>query len=58
LSQLDWKGIEHQIYKCARCRTRFNGEQLIMRDRIVCPNCGYHIITKVKPPIAKRVKAV
>jgi DNA-directed RNA polymerase subunit RPC12/RpoP len=56
LSQLDWKGIENQIYECPRCGYQMKGEELVVRDRIVCPRCGYHVIKKVKPPIVKRMK--
>ena len=55
---LDWDGIRNQVYECARCHYRFKGEECIMRDRLVCPQCSYKVLIKIKPPIVKRVKAI
>jgi DNA-directed RNA polymerase subunit P len=46
------------LYECVRCHKRFLGEQIAERGVIKCPECGYRVIKKVKPPIAKRVKAI
>jgi len=49
------KGV---FYECVRCGLVFDGEKIAERGSLKCPDCGYHIIKKVKPPIAKKVKAV
>jgi DNA-directed RNA polymerase subunit P len=49
------KGI---LYECVRCGLVFDGEKIAERGIIKCPDCGYRIIKKVKPPIVKKVKAV
>jgi DNA-directed RNA polymerase subunit RPC12/RpoP len=55
---LDWPGIENVEYECLRCHARFKGQEMLNRDRLACPECGYKIIKKVPPPIVKRVRAV
>jgi DNA-directed RNA polymerase subunit RPC12/RpoP len=57
-AKFEWDEIKGQIYECSRCGARFKGEKLILRNRIVCPECGYRVIKKVKPPVVHRVKAV
>lgn len=52
------EGMETLTYVCVKCGHRFSGEELELRDRIVCPKCGYRVIKKVRPPVVKRVKAV
>ena len=54
---LDWEGIKNQVYECVWCHTTFKGEECLMLDRLACPNCGCRVLKKVRPPIARRVKA-
>ena len=49
------KGIK---YECVRCGYVFDGGELELRNRIVCPQCSYRVIKKVRSPVVKRVKAV
>lgn len=58
MSSLDWDEIKDTTFKCLRCGHTFKGEQMITRDRVVCPVCGYKIVAKIRPPIAKRIRAV
>lgn len=46
------------LYECLRCGYRCDGKEIVDRGRIVCPQCGYRVIKKVRPPIVKRVKAI
>jgi len=55
---LDWDECKNQTYKCLKCGLTFKGEELILRDRIACPRCGFKVIQKVRPPVVKRVKTV
>jgi len=55
---LDWDSMKNQVYECTRCHLRFKGEELIFRDQLKCPRCGYWIMAKTKPPIVKKVKAI
>jgi len=55
---LDWDGMAGVEYECLACKKRFKGEELIFRDKLACPECGFKIIVKVRPPIVRRVKAV
>jgi len=45
-------------YRCGRCGHVFEAKDLEIIPSIMCPNCGYRIIFKVRPAVAKRVKAV
>ncbi|MFN4336380.1 MAG: RNA polymerase Rbp10 [Candidatus Nitrosocaldus sp.] len=45
------------VYECIRCGTRTNSEELQSLPELKCI-CGFRIFRKVRPPIAKRVKAV
>jgi len=56
--KFDWDEIQDLIYKCPRCGYIMKGEELIMRNRIVCPKCGYHVIVKIASPKVRRVKAI
>ncbi len=44
-------------YKCGRCGKTFEAEELKLIPSIMCPYCGYRVIYKVRPPVAKKVKA-
>ena len=57
-AKFDWDEIEKQTYECARCGRLIRGDEIVMRNRVVCPRCGYRVIKKVKPPIVHRIKAV
>ncbi len=45
------------VYECIRCGTRTNSEELKSLPELKCI-CGFRIFRKVRPPIAKRVKAI
>jgi DNA-directed RNA polymerase subunit P len=45
-------------YQCNRCHYTFDGEELVHRTEIKCPICGFRVLNKVRPPVARRVKAV
>ncbi|MEM1942226.1 MAG: hypothetical protein QXW14_06730 [Candidatus Nitrosocaldus sp.] len=45
------------VYECIRCGTRTTSEELKSLPELKCI-CGFRIFRKVRPPIAKRVKAV
>jgi DNA-directed RNA polymerase subunit P len=45
------------IYECVRCGGRFSISQIEELD-FRCPNCKYKVFKKIRPPIAKRVKAI
>ncbi|RLF17434.1 MAG: DNA-directed RNA polymerase subunit P [Thermoprotei archaeon] len=44
-------------YVCGRCGNKFTREELELIPSIMCPYCGYRIIFKSRPQVAKRVKA-
>ncbi|MDQ1279849.1 MAG: DNA-directed polymerase subunit [Thermoproteota archaeon] len=45
-------------YKCVQCGAIITSDQFSLLLEIKCPNCGYRVLRKVRPPIVKRVKAV
>jgi len=45
-------------YQCVRCHTIFDGDKIADRNELKCPECSFKVIRKIKPPIAKRLKAV
>ncbi|NPA05008.1 MAG: DNA-directed RNA polymerase subunit P [Crenarchaeota archaeon] len=45
-------------YKCGRCGHEVSLEDLEYIGSIKCPNCGYRILYKVRPPGRKLVRAV
>jgi len=47
-------GVE---YQCIRCGKKFTHEELAMMPEFKCPDCGYRILKKARPPIVKHVKA-
>ena len=49
---------EWKRYKCPRCGKLFDEEDMQLLPGVHCPYCGYRIILKNRPPIAKKVKAV
>ncbi len=44
------------MYKCLSCRREVNIE-LKTAKKIICPYCGYRILTKMRPKIPKKVIA-
>jgi len=44
-------------YKCVQCGKEIAKEQLSLMLEIKCPNCGYRVLRKMRPPVVKRVKA-
>jgi len=47
-----------KIYKCTNCGKIFSKEELELLPGIHCPYCGWTIIVKLRPPIAKKIKAI
>ena len=45
------------IYSCLRCNTKVSGSDLNRLPEIKCI-CGFRVFTKVRPLIAKTVKAI
>jgi len=45
------------IYSCLRCSTKVSNSELSRLPEIKCI-CGFRVFTKVRPPIAKTVKAI
>ena len=45
------------IYSCLRCNTKVSSSELNRLPEIKCI-CGFRVFTKVRPPIAKTVKAI
>ncbi|WP_309491906.1 DNA-directed RNA polymerase subunit P [Candidatus Hecatella orcuttiae] len=44
-------------YQCFRCGKKVYYEELTAMPELKCPECGYKILKKVRPPIVKHVKA-
>jgi DNA-directed RNA polymerase subunit P len=44
-------------YECINCGTKVEYRELERYITFKCPQCGYRIFRKVRPPIIKRVKA-
>ena len=42
------------MYKCLKCQKEFDD---LPKGLIRCPNCAYRILAKVRPPVAKEIKA-
>jgi len=45
------------VYQCVQCGSEITSEQLSIMLEIKCPNCGYRVLRKTRPPVVKRVKA-
>ena len=45
------------IYSCLRCNTKVSNSELNRLPEIKCI-CVFRVFTKVRPPIAKTVKAI
>jgi len=45
------------MFECPRCKARVEEEWVNKMERVVCPECGYKILRKIRPPFIKRVKA-
>jgi DNA-directed RNA polymerase subunit P len=45
------------MYKCLNCGKTVD-INLKSAKKIICPNCGYRILVKARPKIARAVKAV
>jgi len=44
-------------YECISCRSKISTNVLLLSPEIKCPNCGYRVLRKVRPPIVKKLKA-
>ena len=51
------KQITGVTHVCVQCGKVITSEQLALMLEIKCPNCGYRVLRKVRPPIVKRIKA-
>jgi len=51
------KGETGPVYECLKCGGHFNLAELDKYISFRCPECGYRIFRKVRPPIVKKVKA-
>lgn len=49
---------EELIYKCLKCGKVFSKSEMETLPGVRCPYCGYKVVIKLRPPIAKRVKAI
>ena len=45
------------IYSCLRCNTKVSNSELSRLPEIKCI-CGFRVFIKVRPPIAKTIKAI
>jgi len=45
------------MYECAGCGKEVKSTDLGQLPGIKCPNCGYRILYKRRPPVVKKVKA-
>ena len=45
------------MYSCLRCGTKVSNSELSKLPEIKCI-CGFRVFTKIRPPIAKTVKAI
>jgi len=50
--------LEWKPYSCPKCGRRFDQKDMEFLPGVHCPYCGYRIILKTRPPVAKRIKAV
>jgi len=48
-------GIE---FECLRCSKKVAHNDLMAMPELKCPNCGYKILKKSRPPVVKHLKAV
>lgn len=46
-----------EIYKCAKCSKKFSRKEMEVLPGVKCPYCGWRIVTKLRAPTVKRVKA-
>ena len=53
-SHVSGEGI---VYECVQCGMKISLEQLSITPEIKCPNCGYRVVKKLRPPIVKKIKA-
>lgn len=53
----EFENMRGIMYECLRCGQRFNGDEIAYRHDLKCPDCGFRVIKKVKPPVVKRIRA-
>jgi len=46
------------MYKCAKCGREFSRDDMEILPGVKCPFCGWRIVTKLRAPTVKRVRAV
>mgnify|MGYP001038279711 CR=1 FL=1 len=45
------------MYECLKCEAKVTAEELARIPEVKCPNCGFRVLRKLRPPIVKRLKA-
>jgi len=45
-------------YECVNCGAKITSEQVSLTPEIKCPNCGFRVLRKIRPPVVKRVKTL
>ena len=51
------ENLAQVVYQCVQCKREITSEQLPAMIGIKCPNCGFRVLRKVRPPVVKKVKA-
>jgi|PlaIllAssembly_1097288.scaffolds.fasta_scaffold1682007_2 DNA-directed RNA polymerase subunit P len=45
------------MYKCLNCGKNVDANFKTAK-KVICPHCGYRILVKARPKVARKVKAV
>ncbi|MHA1311281.1 MAG: DNA-directed RNA polymerase subunit P [Candidatus Helarchaeota archaeon] len=45
------------MYECGECKKEINAMDMNSLPGIKCPQCGYRILYKIRPPVVKKIKA-
>ncbi|MEM3693422.1 MAG: hypothetical protein QXI39_05325 [Candidatus Bathyarchaeia archaeon] len=51
------EGEEFVSYICMKCGETIPYKHIVTSPEIKCPNCGYRVLKKMRPPVVKVVKA-
>jgi DNA-directed RNA polymerase subunit P len=51
------EGEDAISYVCIKCGEAIPYKHIAASPEIKCPNCGYRVLKKIRPPIVKVVKA-
>lgn len=44
------------VFECMSCKAHISSEQLATTPEVKCPNCGYRVLKKVRPPVVKSIR--